>query len=411
MPLTFDQKISNFADLIIKVGLNLQKGQQLMVRAAVETAPFTREVVRRAYQAGAPYVDIIWSDDDTTLARFEHAPDDSFEIFHEWRRDALLAAAARGDAILSIRSTDPELLKDQDPEKVATVQRVAQTELRPFSRHIMNSDLNWCLVSVPIPSWSTKVFPDVSEDEAQAKLWDAIFTTVRADLDNPVEAWQTHLENLEERRRYLNDKQYSALKYSAPGTDLTVGLVKNHLWLGGTQPTNDDIVYVANMPTEEVFTMPHKDRIDGTVRNTLPLSYSGNLIDGFEITFKEGKVVDYKAERGEATLKQLLETDDGAKSLGEVALVPHSSPISQSGILYYNTLFDENASSHLALGRAYRFNVAGGTKMSDEEATEHGANDSLTHVDFMIGSKEMDIDGVTEDGKTEPVMRGGEWAF
>ena len=411
MSLTFDQKLANFADLVIEVGLNLQQGQRLTVRAAVETAPFTREVVRRAYQAGAPYVDVMWSDDDVTLARFKHAPNDSFEIFPDWQRDALLAAAERGDAILSVRSSDPELLKDQDPEKIATVQRVTQTELRPFSRHIMNSDVNWCLVSVPISSWSTKVFPDVSEGEAQAKLWEAIFKTVRADLDNPIEAWQEHLENLEERRRYLNDKQYSALKYSAPGTDLTVGLVENHLWLGGTQPTNDGVIYVANLPTEEVFTMPHKDRVDGTVRNTLPLSYSGNLIDGFELTFKDGEVIDYKAERGEATLKQLLKTDEGAKRLGEVALVPHSSPISQSGILYYNTLFDENASSHLALGRAYRFNVEGGTKMSDEKATEHGANDSLTHVDFMVGSGEMDIDGVTGDGKAEPVMRGGEWAF
>lgn len=410
--LSFENKLENYADLVVRVGLNLQRGQQLTVRAAVGTAPFTRKVVEKAYQAGAPFVDVIWNDDAVTLARFEHAPKDSFEIFPEWTRDAMLAAAARGDAVLTVHAADPELLKNQDPESVATVQRVTRTEMRPFTQHIMNSDVNWCIVSVPIPSWSAKVFPNATTPEAaERKLWDAIFTTVRADRENPVTAWEKHLKNLEARRAYLTDKQYHALHYSAPGTDLTVGLAEGHLWLGGTQPTNEGTVYVANLPTEEVFTMPHRERVDGTVRNSLPLSYAGNLIDGFELTFKDGAVVDFHAEQGEKVLQRLLETDDGAKRLGEVALVPHSSPISQSGILYYNTLFDENASSHLALGRAYRFNVRGGTEMSEQEIAAVGANDSLTHVDFMIGSGQMDIDGVTDEGEREPVMRGGEWAF
>ena len=411
MSLSFEQKLETFADLVVRVGLNVQTGQQLMIRAAVETAPFTRKVVEKAYRAGAPFVNVIWNDDAVTLARFEHAPTDSFELFPEWTRDAMLAAAARGDAVLSIYAADPELLKDQNPESVATVQRVTQTEMRPFNEHIMNSDVNWCIVSVPIPSWAAKVFPDATPEVAERKLWDAIFKTVRADREDAVAAWQTHLRNLEARRAYLTDKQYRALHYSAPGTDLSVGLAENHLWLGGSQPTNDGVVYVANMPTEEVFTMPHRERVDGTVRNTLPLSYAGNLIDGFELTFKDGAVVAYKAEKGAEVLERLLETDEGAKRLGEVALVPHSSPISLSHILYYNTLFDENASSHLALGRAYRFNVAGGTEMSEAEITAVGANDSLTHVDFMIGSADMDIDGVTDAGEREPVMRGGEWAF
>ena len=411
MSLSFEQKLETFADLVVRVGLNVQTGQQLMIRAAVETAPFTRKVVEKAYRAGAPFVNVIWNDDAVTLARFEHAPTDSFELFPEWTRDAMLAAAARGDAVLSIYAADPELLKDQNPESVATVQRVTQTEMRPFNEHIMNSDVNWCIVSVPIPSWAAKVFPDATPEVAERKLWDAIFKTVRADREDAVAAWQTHLKNLEARRAYLTDKQYRALHYSAPGTDLSVGLAENHLWLGGSQPTNDGVVYVANMPTEEVFTMPHRERVDGTVRNTLPLSYAGNLIDGFELTFKDGAVVAYKAEKGAEVLERLLETDEGAKRLGEVALVPHSSPISLSHILYYNTLFDENASSHLALGRAYRFNVAGGTDMSEAEITAVGANDSLTHVDFMIGSADMDIDGVTDAGEREPVMRGGEWAF
>ncbi len=408
---TFEEKLENFATLVVRVGLNLQRGQQLTVRAAVETAPFTRRVVEKAYQAGAPLVNVIWSDDAVTLARFQNAPKDSFELFPEWSRDAMLAAAARGDAILTVHAADPELLKDQDPESVATVQRVTQTEMRPFTEHIMNSDLNWCIVSVPIPSWATKVFPDATPEVAERKLWNAIFTTVRADRDDPVAVWQRHLENLEARRAYLTDKQYRALHYRAPGTDLTVGLAENHLWLGGTQPTKDGVVYVANLPTEEVFTMPHFERVDGKVSNTLPLSYAGNLIDGFELTFEGGAVVDFRAERGAEVLERLLDTDEGARRLGEVALVPHSSPISLSRILYYNTLFDENASSHLALGRAYRFNVAGGTEMSEAEITAAGANDSLTHVDFMVGSENMDIDGVTSRGEREPVMRGGEWAF
>ncbi|CAN5880291.1 aminopeptidase [soil metagenome] len=409
--LSFEDTLERFADLVVRVGLNLQPGQQLMVRAAVETAPFTRKVVETAYRAGAPFVNVLWNDDAVTLARFEHAPRDSFELFPEWTRDALLAAAARGDAILTIYAADPELLKDQNSENVATVQRVTQTEMRPFTEHIMNSDVNWCIVSVPIPSWAAKVFPHTTPEVAERKLWDAIFKTVRADRADSGAAWQTHLANLEARRTYLTDKQYRALHYRAPGTDLTVGLADGHLWLGGTQPTQDGTVYVANLPTEEVFTMPHRERVDGTVRNSLPLSYVGNLIDGFELTFKDGAVVDYKAERGAEVLEHLLETDEGARHLGEVALVPHSSPISQSGILYYNTLFDENASSHLALGRAYRFNVAGGTEMSEAEVTAAGANDSLTHVDFMIGTADMDVDGVTDAGEREPVMRGGEWAF
>ena len=225
------------------------------------------------------------------------------------------------------------------------------------------------------------------------QLWDAIFRAVRADQSDPVSAWREHLESLEDRRKYLNDKQYTALKYTAPGTDLTVGLPEGHVWLGGYQPTNEGIVYVANMPTEEVFTLPHKDRVDGTVRSAKPLAYGGQIIDGFEFTFKNGQVVDYKAEVGQDVLEQLLATDEGAKHLGEVALVPHSSPISQSEILFFNTLFDENAASHLALGRAYRFTLEGGTEMNNEQAMAAGANDSLTHVDFMIGSAQTDIDG------------------
>ena len=411
MPLSFEDKLKNYADLIVQVGANVQEGQNVFFRAPVEGVQLARLVVESAYEAGARFVDILWSDEQTNLSTYKHAPDDVFDEVPAWQKTALIDAAERHDAFIEIRAVDPQLFKDIDSKRVAKAEATRRRELRPFSEAVMNSDVNWCLVTMPITSWASRVFPDAQPDAAKEQLWDAIFKAVRADQDDPVSAWREHLENLETRRKYLNDKQYTALKYTAPGTDLTVGLPKGHMWLGGYQPTNEGIVYVANMPTEEVFTLPHKDRVDGTVRSAKPLAYGGQIIDGFEFTFKDGKVVDYSAEEGQEVLEQLLNTDEGAKHLGEVALVPHSSPISQSGILFFNTLFDENAASHLALGRAYRFTLEGGTEMNDEEAAAAGANDSLTHVDFMIGSADTDIDGVLPDGSSEAVMRKGEWAL
>ncbi len=411
MPLNFEDKLRNYAKLMVHVGANVQRGQTVMLRAPVDAAALARIVAEEAYRAGARFVDTIWSDDAVTLSRFRHAPEDSFEDFPLWQRQALVDAAERGDAFIEIRASDPELLKDQDAERVATVERVKRQQLRDFSKHVMNSSVNWTLASAPLQSWADKLFPDAPQNERVGKLWDAVFKAVRADEPDPVAAWRAHLAALESRRRYLNAKRYQALHFRAPGTDLTVGLADGHLWLGGNQDTQKGVTYVANLPTEEVFTMPHRARVEGVVRNTLPLSYTGTLIDGFELTFKDGEVVAARAEKGEKTLQALLGTDAGARRLGEVALVPHSSPISQSGILFYNTLYDENASSHLALGRAYRFTMEEGNSLSDEEAAERGWNDSLVHVDFMIGSADTEIDGLTESGEREAVMRGGEWSF
>ena len=411
MSLSFEDKLKNYADLIVQVGANVQKGQNVLFRAPVQGAPLARLIVEAAYKAGARFVDVLWSDEQTLLSTYQHAPDDVFDEMPTWQKVALTDAAKRHDAFIEIRAVDPQLLKDIEPKRVARAESTRRRELRPFSEAVMNSDVNWCLVTMPIESWASRVFPDAQPDAGMEQLWDAIFRAVRADQSDPVSAWREHLESLEDRRKYLNDKQYTALKYTAPGTDLTVGLPEGHIWLGGYQPTNEGIVYVANMPTEEVFTLPHKDRVDGTVRSAKPLAYGGQIIDGFEFTFKNGQVVDYKAEVGQDVLEQLLATDEGAKHLGEVALVPHSSPISQSEILFFNTLFDENAASHLALGRAYRFTLEGGTEMNNEQAMAAGANDSLTHVDFMIGSAQTDIDGVLPDGSSESVMRKGEWAL
>ena len=409
--LSFEDKLDNYAQLIVEVGVNIQEGQNLMLRAPVEGAYFARRVVEAAYKAGARFVDVIWSDEATLASMFRYAPDDVLTETPAWQVKALTDAAGRSDAYIDIRATDPELLKQFDSERVAAFEKSRRAAIRPFSQAVMNSALNWCLVTMPVTSWAHRLFSQDDEAAAKEKLWNLIFKAVRADLDDPVGVWKTHLENLEERRRYLTVKQYDALIYKSPSTDLTVGLPKGHLWLGGIQPTNDGIVYVANLPTEEVFTLPHKDRVDGVVRSTKPLAYAGNIIDDFELTFEKGRVISAKAGKGEETLQQILNTDEGAKRLGEVALVPHSSPISQMDTLFYNTLYDENAASHLALGRAYRFTLDGGTTMTDDEASAAGANDSLTHVDFMIGSAETNIDGVLADGSREAIMRNGEWAF
>jgi aminopeptidase len=411
MVLSLDKQLQSYADLIIKVGVNLQKGQTLWINASVEEPELTRRVVEAAYKAGAYFVNVIWVDDAVTLSRFKHAPKDSFTHFPNWMKEAFNVEMKKGDALLSIRSSDPELLKGQDPTSIATAQKTASEAFKPRMKKVLSSEVNWCVVNIPSRGWATKVFPKLKPDKAVEKLWQAIFAAVRADKPNAVKLWQKHLQQLEDRRAYLNDKQYTTLEYNAPGTKLSLGLVDNHLWMGGTQDTQNGITYVANLPTEEVFTMPHKDRTNGVVRSSKPLAYGGNLIDDFVLHFKDGKVITAKAKKNDKTLQKLLETDEGAKRLGEVALVPYSSPISQTGVLFLSTLFDENAASHIALGSAYRFNVQGGTKMTDKQAEKAGANNSLTHVDFMIGSKYMNIDGVTKAGKVEPVMRKGEWAF
>ena len=411
MPLTFEQKLQNYADLAVKIGVSLQPGQRLMIRAPVESAPLVRLITASAYKAGAQLVDVMWSDDAVTLARFEHAPRASFEEFPVWRTKAMAEIAANGDALLSIHATDPNLLKDQDPELVALAQRVANTHMLPVRQHLMKDATNWSIISLPITSWAAKIFPGDLSDAQISKLWDAIFKVCRLDQPDPLAAWKRHIKQLATNRDYLTAKQYTALKLIAPGTDLTLGLPKHHLWHGGQKETLSGIPFIPNVPTEEVFTMPHKDKTDGVVTSSKPLSYAGTLIENFSLTFEKGRVVNVTAEKGETVLKKLIDTDEGAARLGEIALVPHSSPISQTGLLFYNTLFDENAASHIALGRAYRFCVEGGPAMSDEEFAAAGGNDSLTHVDFMVGSGQMDIDGITANADTEPVMRAGEWVF
>ena len=410
MPLTFEQKLDNYAELAVRTGIGLQTGQRLLVRSPVETADLARRIVEKAYRAGARIVEVVWTDDTIALARFRLAPRDSFDELPIAQADPTLKYAERKDPVLSIYATDPNLLAEQDPELVAKTQKLMQTYMAPFFKRVTMDEINWCLVSAPIRSWAVKVFPDTEPAKAIEKLWDAILRVCRADRPDPVAAWKKHTDQLAERRRRLDAKQYSALRFIAPGTDLTVGMPSRHFWLGGESHTlGTGIPFIANLPTEEVFSIPHRSKVDGVVTSTKPLSHAGALIEDLTLRFEGGRVVDAKAKSHEAVLRQLIETDEGAARLGEVALVPHSSPISQSGLLFYNTLFDENASSHLAIGRAYRACLQGAAEMSDDAFREAGGNDSLTHVDFMIGSGQMDVDGITQGGSIEPVMRRGEW--
>ncbi|WP_164667515.1 aminopeptidase [Virgibacillus doumboii] len=400
-----------YAELALQTGVNLQKNQALMINAPIEGADFTRIVVRKAYEMGAKDVHINWVDDELTLLKYENAPDEVIANYPEWRVKLHDMYAEDGAAVLSIRSTNPDLLKDIDSSRVAKANKAAAQAMKNFRQYTMNDRITWSIISIPTGDWAQKIFPDKSKEDAIESLWDAIAKIVRVDQDDPVAAWDAHNETLKTAREILNEKSYKKLLFKAPGTELELELPEGHIWKGGSAVSEKGTTFNPNMPTEEVFSMPHKYGVNGTVSSTKPLNYGGSLIDNFSLTFKDGQVVDFKAEQGEDVLKHLLETDEGARRLGEVALVPHESPVSQSGLIFYNTLFDENASCHIALGKAYPTNIEGGASMSDEELDKHGVNDSLTHVDFMIGSEKLDIDGVLADGSTEAVFRNGTWAL
>ncbi|CQR46116.1 Aminopeptidase 2 [Paraliobacillus sp. PM-2] len=404
--------MEKYARLILETGVNLQLKQGLIINAPIEAAPFVRLLVKKAYDLGAKNVHIEWNDGELTYLKMKHAPMHVLETFPKWKADGLLEMVRDGYSLLTIYGPDPDLLNGIDAERITAVNKASAQALTTYRDYVMNDRVTWSVVGYPTKAWAKKVFPDLSVVEAQEKLWDQIFSITRVDQDDPLQAWQQHNQLLEKAREYLNKKQYCKLIYKAEGTDLIIELPDGHIWHGGSGRSENGIPFNANIPTEEVFTMPHKYGVHGTVRSTKPLSYGGNIIDDFSLTFKEGKVVNFTAGKGEEALKHLLETDQGgAKRLGEVALVPHQSPISQSGLIFYNTLFDENASCHLALGKAYPNTIKNGSAMTEEEMDQFGVNNSLIHEDFMIGSAHMDIDGVTSDGETEPIFRKGNWAI
>ena len=405
------EMLAKYAEVIVKIGLNLRAGQPLSIRTATHTSPLVREITRVAYEQGASLVDVIWGDEGVARARAEFAPRDSFEEFPDWQMDGVLKIIERGGALLSIAAVDPDLLNGLDSDFVGKLQQTQLKKFAPVSSHVMRNAINWCVVAASGAAWAKKIFPDLDSDKAEEKLWQAIFESTRVNLPDPIAAWDIHNTNLRKRGTYLMAKKYTGLHYKAPGTDFTIGLPPGHKWVGGNGLAENGIVFTANMPTEEIFTLPDRLRAEGTVAATFPLSYAGTLIEDFGLEFKDGRIVKVHARKNEAILQKLVDTDEGSTRLGEAALVPASSPISKRGHLFYNTLFDENASCHIAIGRAYRFTLIGGEELNDEEFMAAGGNMSLNHVDFMIGSDKMDIDGIAADGAREPIMRQGEWAF
>jgi aminopeptidase len=408
--------LQTYAELAVRVALNLQAGQRLLIigplmngGVSLEAAPLVREIAASAYRAGAELVEAVWGDEPMQLARFRHARADTFGAFSSWLPQTLIEHAERGGAMLSVYANDPDLLAGAPTERVGALQQATSRGVNRFRELISRNQTNWAVVAAAGEAWAAKVFADDPPDQRLPRLWETIARLCRLDRPDPVAAWTEHLDALSARSDELNRRRYSALQFRGPGTDLMVGLPSAHIWVSGASTSQNGIRFVPNLPTEEVFTIADRLRVEGTVRATKPLSSGGTLIEDFTLRFEGGKVVSLSAARGEAVLRKLLETDATAGRLGEVALVPHSSPIAQSGRLFYNTLFDENAASHVAFGSAYKFTLTGADAMSDDEFEKAGGNRSAIHVDFMIGSPELDVDGVDANGANQPLMRQGEW--
>jgi len=406
---TNEQKLDLLAEVAVRVGLGLKAGQELVMTASLDAVPLARRITEQAYRAGATLVTTLYTDDEAALMRYHFAPDASFDHAAKWLYDGMGAAFKSGAARLAITGGNPALLSNEDSAKVGRANRAVSQAYRPALELITRHAINWTIVASATPAWAASMFPEDAPEVALEKLWDAIFQTTRINTEDPVAAWKTHDAGLQKRAALLNEKRYSALRYRGPGTDFTLGLADDHLWLGGGTTAGNGLYCIPNMPTEEVFTTPHKDRADGTVTATKPLSHQGTMIEGIHVRFENGRIVEARASRGQDVLQRLIDTDDGARRLGEVALVPHSSPIAASGMLFLNTLFDENAASHIALGQAYSSCLRNGDKLTPEELAAKGANDSLIHVDWMIGSERLDIDGITAADVAEPLMRKGEW--
>ncbi|MFK8251431.1 aminopeptidase [Ancylobacter terrae] len=407
--LSHDECVDRLAQVAVHVGLGLQRGQELVLTAPIEALPLVRRITEHAYRAGATLVTPLFSDEAATLMRFREAPDESFDRATDWLYEGMAAAFRKGAARLAISGEDPALLAGQDPEKVSRANRARSKAYVPALSLIAGFDINWTIVSFASPSWAKAMFPDDPEEIAVAKLWHAIFAASRVDTPDPVAAWESHNAELRARTAHLNARRYAALRFRGPGTDLTVGLADDHEWAGGASTAKNGVVCNANIPTEEVFTTPHRLRVDGHVSSTKPLSYQGTLIEDIRVRFEAGRIVEAVAAKGGDVLAKVLDTDEGSRRLGEVALVPHSSPISRSGLLFFNTLYDENAASHIALGQSYSKCFIDGGSLSPEQLAAKGANSSLIHIDWMIGSGQIDVDGIAADGTAEPVMRAGEW--
>ncbi|MGY3605193.1 MULTISPECIES: aminopeptidase [unclassified Bradyrhizobium] len=404
------EKLDRLAEVAIRVGLGLQPGQDLLLTAPSSALPLVRRLAVHAYKAGAGLVTPILSDEEVTLARYRHGHNEGFDRAANWLYEGMAKAFSANTARLAVVGDNPMLLSGEDPTKVARASKANSVAYQPALEKIVNFEVNWNIIAYPSASWAKQVFPDDPLETAVGKLADAIFAASRVDQDGAVAAWEKHNAVLRERTQWLNGQRFHALHYTGPGTDLTIGLADGHEWEGGASVAKNGVTCNANIPTEEVFTTPHCRRVSGHVVSSKPLSYQGTLIDNIQVRFEEGRIVEARASCGEEVLKKVLDTDEGARRLGEVALVPHSSPISKSGLLFFNTLFDENAASHIALGQCYSKCFVDGDKLTPQQVAAQGGNQSLIHIDWMIGSSQTDIDGVRTDGSRVPVFRKGEWA-
>jgi aminopeptidase len=404
-----EERLDRLAEIIVRIGVGLQEGQDLTVSAPLDAAPLVRRITAQAYRAGSPLVSVMLHDPLNELARYEHAGEASFDRVAQWQFDARARALRENTASLLIAGDDPALLAGQDPERIGRANRARAAAAEGVQRETSGLRVNWCIAAAATPAWAKAVFPALPAEAALAQLWESIFAVTRADEPDPVEAWRCHVAQLHARAALLNAKSYAALHFRGPGTDLTVGLADQHVWKGGAVTAANGARCVPNMPTEEVFTMPHCDRVDGTVRSTKPLSFGGSLIQDITMRFDHGRAMEVTARTGQEVLRRVMQTDEGASRLGEVALVPDASPISRGGVLFQNTLFDENAASHIAIGRCLKMNSQDGLTMDATALAARGGNDSLIHIDWMIGSGEVDVDGITSNGGAEAVMRQGAW--
>jgi aminopeptidase len=401
--------IDRLAELAVKTGLALIPGQDLMITAPIEALPLVRKITDYAYKSGAGVVTPIFSDPEMVLSRYRNALDASFDQAANWLYDGMGAAFDNNTARLAIVGDDPMLLANEDPEKVGRVNKANSQALTPARERITRFDINWNIVAWPGLAWAKRMFPDLPKNEAQGKLAEAIFSASRVNVSNPIEAWNNHNKNLRKRSNWLNQQNFASLHFSGPGTDLTVGLADAHEWMGGASLARNGITCNPNIPSEEVFTTPHCMKVQGKVSSTKPLSHQGTLIDNICVKFEAGSITEAHASKGEEVLLKVLDSDEGARRLGEVALVPHSSPISQSGLLFYNTLFDENAASHIALGQCYSKCFKDGENLSKDEIIKRGGNSSMIHIAWMIGSEEINVDGMNSNGASIPIFRNGEW--
>ena len=406
-----NEKLQQYARLIVKTGANVQKDQYVVLNCGIENVSFGRMVVEEAYKAGARDVIVFWNDVRTSRIRFDYAAMAELENIPEWRAESRNYYAREKAAFIAVTGSDPEAFLGVDSEKLKTSSRAADTAFKTYYKMMMASEMQWCVAAVPEEKWAQKVFPDLDRDAAMEKLWQAIFESVRIGREDAVKAWEKHNALLTEKCKMLNDYHFKKLRYrNSIGTDFVIGLQQDHIWEGGSEFTPDRTPFFANMPTEEIYTAPDCNYAQGTVAASMPLCHQGNLIENFSVTFHDGKVTDFKAEKGYDILKMIIEMDEGSGRLGEVALVPYDSPISNMGILFYDTLFDENAACHLAFGECYPTTIRNGGSMSKEELKAAGANQSMTHVDFMIGTKDLEITGIRADGTEICIFRNGNWA-